>query len=401
MDYQILDKPDQDKPKKSMIYLHNSILYTPTDIIDRGALIFHNNKIIALGPATELPYPAGAQSIDLGGMTLVPGFIDLQINGAFGMDFTTHPETIWQVGERLTQFGVTSFLPTIVSSPPDAIRLAQTVLQNGAPTGYQGARVLGLHLEGPYLNPEKCGAHNPAYLRLPDESEYSHWNPSSHVRLVTLAPELEGASDAIKTLDRNGVVVGAGHSLASQEQAQTGFEAGIRYATHLFNAMPPLDHRQPGLIGAIMGNPEITTGMIVDGVHLHPNIVNLAWKTLGTTRVNLVTDSMASLGMPPGEYQLGDRNVIVDSNSVRLEDGRLAGSLLSLDQALRNLCRYTGCNLKDALSTVTQVPARLLHLEKILGRLKVGLKADLVLLSPEAQVAREWVNGHQVIPALA
>jgi N-acetylglucosamine-6-phosphate deacetylase len=383
-----------------MIYLHNAILYTPTEIIEHGALILRGDKIRALGSVAQLPCPAGAQSIDLGGMTLVPGFIDLQINGAFGMDFTTQPETIWQVGELLTRFGVTSFLPTIVSSPPDTIRLTQTVLQNGAPTGYQGARVLGLHLEGPYLNPEKCGAHKPDFLRLPYENEYSHWHPANHIRLVTLAPELEGAGYAIKTLVRNGVVVGAGHSLANLEQAQAGFEAGIRYATHLFNAMTPLDHHQPGLIGAIMGNPQITAGMIVDGVHLHPNIVNLVWKTLGSTRTNLVTDSMASLGMPPGEYQLGERNVIVDPFSARLEDGRLAGSLLSLDQALGNLRRFTGCSLKDALSSVTQVPARVLHLEETLGRLEVGLKADFVMLAPEAQVASVWVNGRQVMPAV-
>jgi len=380
-----------------MIYFHNAILYTPKKKIDRGALLVSGDAITALGSVDELPCPTGAECIDSDGLTLVPGFIDLQINGAFGMDFTTDPETIWQVGERLVNFGVTSFLPTIVSSPPETIHRAQAVLQLRPPAGYRGARVLGFHLEGPYLNPEKRGAHNPEYITLPDRVVYEQWSPANHVRMVTLAPELSGSLPAIQTLVQNGVVVGAGHSQADLSQAQAGFEAGISYGTHLFNAMPPLDYRKPGLVGALLEHPDNVAGIIVDGIHVDPTIIKLAWKILGAHRTNLVTDAMAALGMPPGEYQLGGRTVFVDGTSARLEHGHLSGSLLSLDQALRNLMAYTGCGLSEALTTVTQVPARLLHMETTLGNLVIGSRADLVLLTPEAHVAGLWVNGRQIL----
>ena len=378
-----------------MIYIHNAIVYTPEKKIDRGALLVSGEAIAALGSEDELPCPTGAECIDADGLTLVAGFIDLQINGAFGMDFTSDPETIWQVGERLVHFGVTSFLPTIVSSPPETIHHAQAVLQIGPPVGYRGARVLGLHLEGPYLNPEKSGAHNPEHITLPDRVVYEEWSPANHVRMVTLAPEMSGSLPAIQALVQNGVVVGAGHSQADLSQAKAGFEAGISYGTHLFNAMPPLDYRKPGLVGALLEHPHIIAGIIVDGIHVDPTIIKLAWKILGPHRTNLVTDAMAALGMPPGEYQLGGRIVFVDGTTARLEDGRLSGSLLSLDQALRNLIAYTGCDLSEALTTVTQVPARLLHLETTLGNLVIGSRADLVLLTPKAHVAGLWINGRQ------
>jgi N-acetylglucosamine-6-phosphate deacetylase len=194
------------------------------------------------------------------------------------------------------------------------------------------------------------------------------------------------------------VVVSAGHSQADLSQAQSGFEAGIRYGTHLFNAMPPLDHRHPGLVGALLKDARLTVGLIVDGIHLDPDLVDLIWKILGAQRNNLVTDAMAGLGMPPIEYQLGGRDVFVDGSSARLEDGRLAGSLHSLDQALRNLMSYTGCSLSEALSTVTRIPAHLLHMDRSLGNLTPGSNADLVFLTSEQQVAGVWIKGQQILP---
>ena len=381
-----------------MIYLHNLTPFTPETKIDRAAIVFSAETISAFGEEDALPCPPGADSIDAGGLMLVPGLIDLQVNGAFGMDFTTHPETIWQVGERLIRYGVTSFLPTIVSSPPATIRLAQAVIQDAPPAGYRGARVIGLHLEGPYLNPQKQGAHDSTSLFLPDPEIYAQWSPASGIRLVTLAPELAGALPAIRTLVSNGVLVSAGHSQADFDQAQAGIQAGIRYGTHLFNAMPALDHHQPGLVAALLGDPRLTVGLIVDGIHLHPAMVRLAWNILGAQRTNLVTDAMAALGMPPGDYMLGARAVFMDGSSARLADGRLAGSLLSLDQALRNLMAFTGCSLTEALPTLTRVPARLLGLDSSLGSLTMGSKADFTLLTPEVQVEQVWVDGRRVLP---
>jgi len=380
-----------------MIYLHDATLYTPAEKIEHGALICSGDTILAMGQAHDLPCPTDARSINMSGLSLVPGFIDLQINGAFGMDFTSDPNTIWRVGDRLTRFGVTSFLPTIISSPAETIRHAQAVLQEGPPSGYHGARAIGLHIEGPYLNPEKSGAHDPSYLRLPDPKEYQQWNRKTNISMVTLAPELPGAIEAIQTLSRNGVAVSAGHSQASFTQAEEGFRAGIRYGTHLFNAMPALDHHQPGLVGALLEDTRLIAGMIVDGIHVHPAMANLAWKILRADRTSLVTDAIAALGMEARTYQLAGRKVVVDGSSARLEDGRLAGSVFSLDQALRNLMAFTNCSLQEALLTVTQVPARLLSIDTSIGTLTVGNKADFVLLSPDLKVAGVWINGQAIV----
>jgi N-acetylglucosamine-6-phosphate deacetylase len=382
-----------------VIYIHNATLYTPVGKLDNGAMLINGEIITALGRENDLRYPANTQRIDAKGQSIVPGFIDLQINGAFGMDFTSNPETIWQVGTHLTRFGVTSFLPTIISSPLETVRKAQTVLHIGPPDGYHGARVIGLHLEGPYLNPEKHGAHNPAHLRLPEPDVYDYWSPANFVRMVTLAPELPGALEAVETMVKHGVLVGAGHSRADLEQSVASFGAGVRYGTHLFNGMAPFNHYQPGLVGALMTDNRLICGMIVDGAHIHPATVNLAWRILGSQRTNLVTDAMAALGMPVGVYQLGGGTVYVDGSSARLKDGTLAGSLLSLDQALRNLVAFTGCSLEEAICTVTQIPARLLRLDASLGNLKVGAKADLVFLTPDLQIIGVWLNGHQVYSA--
>jgi N-acetylglucosamine-6-phosphate deacetylase len=382
-----------------MVFIHNTTLYTPAGKFDHGAILISGETITALGYESELSCPANIEIINAKGQSLVPGFIDLQINGAFGMDFSSNPEFIWQVGKLLPRFGVTSFLPTIVSSPSERVQKAQAVIRNGPPNDYHGARVIGLHLEGPYLNPKKHGAHNLTHLHLPEPDEYEHWSPANCVRMVTLAPELPGAIPAIETLIKHGVVVSVGHSLADPDQADAGIEAGIRYATHLFNAMPSFDHQQPGLVGALLTDRRMICGMIVDGNHLHPVTVNLAWQILGSQRTSLVTDAMAGLGMAAGEYQLAGSKVHVDGSCARLEAGTLAGSLLSLDQALRNLIAFTGCSLSDAIPSVTQVPARLLRLESSLGSLSVGNKADLVLLNPDLEVTGVWLNGRSIIPA--
>jgi N-acetylglucosamine-6-phosphate deacetylase len=218
------------------------------------------------------------------------------------------------------------------------------------------------------------------------------------VRLVTLAPELPGALDVIRVLAERGVLVSAGHSLATYEEAEAGFAAGIRYGTHLFNAMPALQHREPGLPGALLTDPRITAGMIADGIHTHPAIVRLAWQVLGSARLNLVTDAMAALGMPPGRHLLGDFAVDVDATSARLADGTLAGSVLAQDQALRNLIAFTGCSLAEALPALTTTPARALGLSAERGRIAPGQVADLVLLSPDLEVETTIAEGKIVYP---
>ena len=214
-----------------------------------------------------------------------------------------------------------------------------------------------------------------------------------------MAPEMPGALEVIAALASRGVLVSAGHSMATYDEAVAGFDAGARYGTHLFNAMPALGHRDPGLPGALLADDRMTVGFIADGVHTHRSIIKLVWRTLGPRRLNLVTDAMAALGMPPGSHLLGDYDVIVDATSGRLADGTLAGSILSLDQALRNLIDITGCSLAEALPTMTTTPAKLLGLDGERGRIAPGYTADLVLLSSDLRVQTTIASGEVVYAA--
>ena len=384
-----------------MLYISNATVYTPDTVIDRGAVLVDRGLIVAAGLASDVPFRAGADEIDATGLILAPGFIDLQVNGAFGDDVTEDPAVIWRVAGKLPRYGVTSFLPTIITSPLDKIAEGRSIVTGGGPAGFRGARPLGLHVEGPFLNPQKKGAHNPAYLRLPDVAAVAEWSPETGVRLVTLAPELPGALDVIAALSSRGVLVSEGHSMATYEQAVAGVDAGARYGTHLFNAMPALRHRDPGLPGALLTDDRTTVGFIADGVHTHPSVIALVWRTLGAARLNLVTDAMAALGMPAGQHRLGDYDVIVDATSARLADGTLAGSILSLDQAVRNLIDIAGCTLAEALPTVTTTPAKAIGVDRERGRIEPGYVADMVLLSRELRVRATICEGEVVYPTSA
>ncbi len=377
-----------------MLYLEHATLYTPAIRHDDAAIFVQDGIIKTIGASDALPSPPNATRIDARGKIITAGFIDLQLNGAFGDDFTAHPETIWRVAEKLPRYGVTSFLPTIITAPPTQIDAARHVLQK-RPRIFRGAEPLGLHLEGPFLNPQKKGAHNPAYLRAPNLDLIRDWSRENNVWLVTLAPELPNALELIKTLTTRGVVVSLGHTMADVTEANAGYNAGIRYATHLFNAMPPLDHRAPNAAGAVLANPEWITGLIPDGIHVHPALVKMIWLAKGTL-VNLVSDAMAALGMPSGIYPLNDFDVIVTERDARLENGTLAGSILPLDQAVRNFIVYTNCSLADAFATVTTTPAQLLNLQHERGHIAEGMIADLVMLDDALNVEMTIARGEIV-----
>ena len=375
-----------------MQYIFNATLYTPAEVIPDGALLVGDGRILACAPASTLGRPDGAAPVDAQGAAVVPGFIDLQLNGALGDDFTLDPTTIWRVAAHLPRWGVTAFLPTIITSPLATVDQAQAVLAAGPPPSWQGALPLGLHVEGPFLNLKKKGAHNPAHLRLPNLAHVAAWSPAQQVWLVTLAPELDGALEVIAALAARGVVVSAGHSTATYAQAQAGFAAGAAYGTHIFNAMPTLEHREPGLPGALLTTPGQVVGLIPDGVHTHPAIVALVWQMKGAAGLTLVTDAMAALGMPPGKYMLGDQEVTVTERDARLPSGTLAGSVLAMDEALRRLMLFTGCSLHAALPTITSTPADVLGLTDR-GRLTPGAIADLVFLDDDLEVVRTLAAG--------
>ena len=342
---------------------------------------------------------------------IVPGFIDLQLNGAYGDDFTTHGDAVTRVASRLPQSGCTSFLPTLITSPFDSYpkrlqeiceamnllnspsRQTDAVSKTASVSG-QGANILGVHLEGPYLNPIKTGAHNSNLLREIDIEEMIRWADSSIVRIVTLAPELPNAPQAIRALNGVGITVSAGHSTATFDEAVKGFENGIKWGTHLYNAMSGLHHRDPGLAGALLSS-STPCGLIVDGVHVHPTMVKLAYQAKGMDGLCLVTDAQAAMGTSKRSSQIGDRNTFADDTSVRLADGTLAGSILKMDQAVRNMIKFTDCTLAEAINMASRTPANLLGLNRK-GRIAEGCDADIVILDKELNVQKTFVAGIMV-----
>ena len=377
-----------------MICIENAQIITP-NAITTGHCLIADGVIDHIGHGPHLNVDViPATVIDAKGAYLAPGLIDLQLNGAFGQDFTQTPESIWPVAAQLPKFGITGFLPTIITAPLETTTQAQHVLAN-RPEGYQGAKPFGLHVEGPFLNPVKKGAHNPNHILAADSIDLAKlecWRPEYGVRLVTLAPEMAGALPMVKRLVAQGVVVSAGHSAATFAEAQAGFAAGISYVTHLFNAMPPLHHREPGLVAAALADENITIGLIPDGVHVHPDLIRLVWQ-LAKGRVNGVTDAMGAMGMPPGDYVLGDYTVHVSETDARLASGTLAGSIVLPMQVIQNLALYTGSSLEEAVHAMTAVPADILQIGDRKGRIAVGYDADLILFDKNFNLQQTMIAG--------
>jgi N-acetylglucosamine-6-phosphate deacetylase len=335
-----------------------------------------------------------ADAADGSGLLAVPGFVDVQCNGGFGIDLASEPERLWELGALLPRTGVTAWLPTIVTSRPGTIDRAQAALAAGPPPGWVGAVPLGLHLEGPFLAPSRRGAHPEALLRVPSTDDVAGWTRASGIAMVTLAPELEGAQAVIGALVAAGVIVSLGHSDATAEQVMAAVDAGATCVTHLFNAMSPLHHRAPGLAGVALADDRLHVGLIVDGIHVDRTVVRVAQRALAD-RLVLVTDAVAAMGRPAGAQALGEARVMVGEDGVRLPDGTLAGSDLAMDRAVRNLVDVTGCTPATAVVAATATPARLLG-DATRGSLVPGSRADLVLLTPELQVAHVFVAGQPV-----
>lgn len=367
-----------------------------SDLVIRGASVWRDgqwrDEDVACAEGVIVERAArGATVIDAAGLLAVPGFIDLQCNGALGIDLASEPERLWELAAALPRWGVTAWLPTIVTTPPEVVERALTTLAAGSPEGWVGAVPLGLHLEGPFLSPDKKGAHPEALLRSPSLAAVEGWSRAAGVALVTLAPELDGALEVIEALVERDVRVSLGHSAATAAETEAAVVAGATWVTHLFNAMNPLHHREPGLVGAALIDARLHVGLIADGIHVHPSVVAVAQQALGE-RLTLVTDAVGALGLPPGAQRLGRAQVSVGDDGVRLADGTLAGSNLSMNQAVRNLIAFTGCLPETAIAAASGAPARLLG-DHRRGHLEPGARADLVLLSADLEVRTTVIGG--------
>ncbi len=328
---------------------------------------------------------------DTGDELVAAGFVDIQVNGGWGHDFTAEPDSIWEVGRRLPETGVTSFLPTIVTAPYSVTDAAIEVLRAGPPPGYVGADPLGLHVEGPWISPEWKGAHNSDYLRPPDTDIAARWADSGVVRMVTVAPELPGATEVAEILSAADVVVSAGHTGANFETASRALEGPWHAVTHLFNQMTGFRHRDPGMVGAALLSSR-PCGLIVDGLHSHPGALQMAWKNLGPERTVLVTDAMGASGLGEGSYRLGDLEVTVGSDGPRNRAGDLAGSTLTMDLAVANIVQWTPATVDQALITASLTPAMLIGAGDR-GRLDPGMRADVVILDDRLRVIETIIGG--------
>jgi N-acetylglucosamine-6-phosphate deacetylase len=317
----------------------------------------------------------------------VPGFVDLQVNGFSGVDFlAADGDGYRQAGEALLETGVTAYLPTFITAPEEQLLDALRAL----PPGGDGPRILGAHLEGPFLSALRLGIHPAAARRNPDVDLLERLLGAGPVRLVTLAPELPGASAVIERLLRREVAVSLGHSDATAEQAEAAFELGVRSVTHLFNAMRPFHHRDPGIIGAALARPDVVIQIILDWVHVAPVTAAMVWQA-AQGRVALVTDAVSGAGLDGGTYRLGDVDVEIRDGVARGATGALAGSTLTVIDAVRNL-HSLGVPFEEAVGAATEVPARVLRLPGS-GRLAVGLPADVVVLTDELEIERVLVEG--------
>jgi N-acetylglucosamine-6-phosphate deacetylase len=352
-----------------------------------GDVVFDGERIDAV--RVDGARSAGVnRQFDADRLIVAPGFIDAQINGAHGIDVTAEPDRIGELGAELTRYGVTAFVPTVITCAPRrrAAALAAKCLPG------RGAIAVGLHLEGPMLAPARRGAHPERWLELPSSMVIDGWTRDAGVVMVTIAPELPGAIEVIDQLVADGVVVSIGHTDAGAECVLHAKRVGATAITHLFNAMAPFGHRAPGPIGVALGDDSLIAGLICDGIHVDPLVVRVAWQALGPARMMLVTDATAVLGLAPGRRQLGEIDIDVSPAGVRTLDGTLAGSDLALDQAVRNLVAFTGCTPTEAVATVTTTPARLLDLDDR-GALEVGRRADVTVLDRELRVVATFVGG--------
>lgn len=355
-----------------------------------GFVVIDGDRIVGVEEGRH-PHP----DLDCGAQTLVPGFIDLQVNGAAGCDFLSPDGAALEAAhDHLLRTGTVAYLPTLISAPEDRLRAALAFFAPRVriPTA---PRILGVHLEGPYLSPARRGAHRAAYLRSPSPEWIGRLLDDfpGLVRIVTLAPELDGAHALIEHLVARGVVVAIGHTDATFDQAVRAFDRGARLATHLFNAMRPYHHREPGAAGAALSHPEVTCSIIADRVHLHPAVIDQVVAIKGWQGTALITDAISAAGSGAAESTLGDRTVRVVDGAPRLEDGTLAGSVLSMDKAVRNLVAG-GHPLEAAVRMASTTPARLLGLDQ--GALRVGMRADLAVLDADLAVTRVVVGGAPV-----
>jgi len=379
----------------SILFINTRII-TPAQVIEQGWLLCEGQSIRRIGMGNA-PTFAGAEIINGDGRTLIPGFIDVHVHGGMGHDtMDANPESLRKMARFYAQHGVTGFLPTTWTEPTERILAALQVIAQLQGQQPEGATILGAHLEGPYINVEKRGAQRAEDVRRADRDEALAFLNMNVIRLLALAPEFEENKWLIQEAVQRGVTVSVAHTAATYDQIVAAAALGLSHATHTYNAMTGLNHRDPGTLGAVMTLPEINCELIADNIHVHPAAMRILYAAKGADRVVLISDSVRSAGLPDGDYLIDDRKVVVKEGAVRLSDGTLAGSVLTMDVGLRNFMAATGEPLEKVWQTSSLNAARAIHLSALKGRIEVGKDADLVLVDEAITVYLTLAEGRIV-----
>jgi len=384
-----------------MIAITAAVLLSPVERIEHPVVLIEDGFITAIHSRAAYSIPANTRTIDFGDAILCPGFIDLHIHGAGGHDVMRPPgEGLPAMESVLARHGVTSYFPTTVTAPIDITlsaldRLSEVIEHAGSSSNKDRAHALGIHLEGPFLSHARRGVHPPECLVRPSVEVFDRlWQAArGHVKLITIAPEIDGALEVITAANKRGVAVSIGHSDATLQQARAGVAAGARHATHTFNAMRPLSHRDPGILGLVLTDERVTADIILDGIHVDPVIAKLFLQMKRPGGAVLISDALSATGMPDGRYRLGAFDIQVKDGKC-LAGETLAGSVLTLDRAVQNAMKFGGISAQDAIRAATLNPASVTGVSGKVGQLSVGNRADILVLNSKHEVMQTIIDGH-------
>lgn len=381
---------------KDKTVILNGTIITPFQMVRDKAICIEEGRISSIKDKKHIINHVDAEIIDAANGFIVPGFIDIHVHGGGGSDVMDGSyEALKQIAKTDSISGTTSFLPTTMTMNKEKIIASLKSVREAYKKGTGAAEILGVNLEGPYINPLKKGAQKEEDISSPSIEEFLEFNNASGnlIRIVTIAPEMPGAINFIRWLSEHNIIASVGHSDATYKQVQEGIKAGLTHVTHIFNAMRKFDHREPGTAGAALFSPELVVEMIADGIHLHPVTMKIIVKIKEPEKIILITDAMAATGEPDGTYSLGGQEVVVKNDEARLKNGTLAGSILTLDKAVRNMVNIAGISLIEAIRMVTINPAKCLGVENRKGSLEPGKDADIAVLDESLRVKTTLVRG--------